>query len=313
MTFPSLRDFWPRLRARLPRWLLILGWAGRDFVIDDGLHWSSSIAFYGVLSVFPLVLAAVNIAGRFTDPHGANQEAGEILDHVMPHAETVRDIIDKAIAAHHRMDWVSTLVLLYAGGRAFSVLIRALNVACDLDEIYGYFQRLLVETAMLGSVGLFFLGLLLSHLVGPELGRGSAPFPQVRTALLALAGWTLPSVLLLAGFFCLYKFVPRRRCHWQSALLGALAASVLCLGAKPLFGFYVGRLASYNQVYGWLTIGIVLMIWAEVLAIITLYGGELASHIQMIVYDGLGGEEVSRRHRARSPGRSSGPGNGGPE
>ncbi|MEO5721797.1 MAG: hypothetical protein ABIR71_10045 [Chthoniobacterales bacterium] len=60
-------------------------------------------------------------------------------------------------------------------------------------------------------------------------------------------------------------------------------------------------MASYSQVYGWLAIGIILLVWADIVAIITLYGGELASHIQMMAYDGLSGAEVSRRHRERSP------------
>ena len=61
----------------------------------------------------------------------------------------------------------------------------------------------------------------------------------------------------------------------------------------------------------WLTIGIVFMIWAEILAAITLFGGEIASHIQMMAFDGLSGQEVGRRHRLRSPGRSIEGGTGG--
>ena len=98
--------------------------------------------------------------------------------------------------------------------------------------------------------------------------------------------------------------MPRGRCNWQSAFLGAAAATALCTAAKPIFVIYISRLASYSQVYGWLTIGVVLMIWAEILAVLTLYGGEVASHVQMMVYDGLSGEEVSHRHRLRSPGRA---------
>ena len=304
MAFQFFQRAWRHVRDHVPKWMRILGYAGRDFVIDDGLHWAAAIAFYGVLSIFPLVLAGVTVASWFTDTHGASQQASEMLRHVMPHADTVRDIIDKAIAARHHTGVLSIVLLLYTGGRAFTVLIRALNVACDMNETYGFFQRLLVEMAMLLSVGVLFLGALVANLLVPVLGGVLAPLPHGRAALVGLLGWTLPSLLLLGGFFCLYKFVPRQRCNWQSALLGSAAATALCAAAKPIFVVYISRLASYSQVYGWLTIGIVLMIWAEILAVITLYGGEVASHIQMMAYDGLSGQEVSHRHLLRSPGHA---------
>ena len=304
MALKSFQRFWRYIRDHAPKWMQILGCAGRDFLVDGGLHWSAAIAFYGVLSIFPLVLAGVTVASWFTDTAGASQQASEMLRHVMPHADTVHDIIDKAIAARHHTGLFSILVLLYTGGRAFAVLIQALNVACDMNETYGFFQRSLVEMAMLLTIGALFLGALVANLLVPMLGEALASLPHGGAALMRLFGWILPSVLLLGGFFCLYKLVPRQRCNWQSALLGSVAATTLCAVAKPIFIVYISRLASYSEVYGWLTIGIVFMIWAEILAAITLYGGELASHIQMIVYDGLSGQEVSRRHRLRSPGYS---------
>ncbi len=216
MAFPFFQRAWKSVRDHVPKWMQILGYAGRDFVIDDGLHWAAAIAFYGVLSIFPLVLAGVTVASWFTDTHGASQQASEMLRHVMPHADTVRDIIDKAIAARHHTGVFSIVLLLYTGGRAFTVLIRALNVACDMNETYGFFQRVLVEMAMLLSVGGLFLGALVANLLVPVLGGVLAPLPHGRAALVGLLGWTLPSLLLLGGFFCLYKFVPRQRCNWQS-------------------------------------------------------------------------------------------------
>ena len=282
----------------------MVGCSARDFVIDDGIHWSAAVAFYGVLSLFPLVLAGVDIAAWFIDPRGASQQASQLLSHIMPHAGTVRDIIDKAVASRHRTGPISIVFLLYSGGRAFAILIRALSIAADMNERDGFLARLLEELGMLLSVGLLFLGALITNLLVPVLGSMLAPLPHGKAAIMGLIGWTVPSLLLLGGFFCLYKFVPRHRCNWQSSFVAALAATTLCVGAKPLFTFYVSRLASYSQVYGWLTIGIVFMIWAQVLSVITLYGGELGSHIQMMVYDGLSGQEVGRRHRLRSPGRS---------
>ena len=303
------QERWQRDQARLTRWVFILGWSGRDFMVDDALHWAAAIAFYGVLSVFPMVLAGVDLATWFVDLHGASQKANELLRPVIPRSDIVRDIVVKAIRDRHHINVLSFLFLIYAGGRVFSILIRALNIACDLDEIYGWFYRLLVELGMLVSIGMLFLVALVVSLAAPLFGDPLAPVPQIKGLVLGLIDWTLPPLLLLGGFFCLYKFIPRHRCNWQSALIGAVAATAGCVGAKPVFLLYIGRLASYSAIYGWLTFGIVLMIWAQIVSVITLYGGELASHVQMMVYDGLSGEEVNRRHRRRSP-TSNGQGEG---
>ena len=308
MLFELVRRGYRYISDHAPNWVQILGYAGRDLVIDDGLHWSAAIAFYGVLSIFPLALAGVTVASWFVSTHGAGEQASQILRHVMPHADTVRDIIDKAVAARHHTGLLSFAFLLYTGGRGFAVLIRALNVACDMNKPYGFFERLLVEMAMLLCVGVLFLGALVANLLVPLLNEVLAPLPHGRATLMELLGWILPSLMLLGGFFCLYKFVPRHRCNWQSAFLGSTSATALCSAAKPIFIVYISRLASYSQVYGWLTIGIVLMIWAEILAIITLYGGEIASHVQMMAYDGFSGREVSRRHLLRSPKYAAEPG-----
>ena len=300
----TVRARWRHACDHAPRWVQILGYAGRDFVVDDGLAWAAAVAYYGLLSLFPLVLAGVAIAAWFIDPHWASQQASQTLGHFMPGVDTVRDIINKAIADRQRTGLLSVGFLIYAGGRAFSVLIRALNIACDMDEVYGFFHRFLVEIGMLLSIGLLFIGALVSSLLVPVLSGILAPIPHAQGLFLAVIGWTFPALLLLGGFFSLYKFVPRHRCNWQSALLAASVATAGCLGARPLFAFYVTKLASFSQIYGWLAIGIIFLIWAQIIAVITLYGGELASHIQMMAYDGLSGNEVSRRHLLRSPRRS---------
>ncbi len=303
MTFAFPSALSRGLREKTPRWLAIAGYSARDFFIDGGAHLSAAIAFYAVLSLFPLALAGVSIAAWFIEPQWAIEQASRVLGGVTPHAQTIRDIIQKAIAARSHTDLVSLFVLLWAGTRVFAVLVRALNIACDVDNAYGFFRGLLVQLGMLLSVGLLFVGALVVDLVVPLLRYVLGTIPHGRAIGLSVIGWTLPAILLTGGFYCLYKFVPRHRCNWQSALLGALVATGLTLVARPIFLTYVGQMASYSDIYGWLAIGIILLVWAEIVAIITLYGGELASHIQMIAYDGLSGAEVTQKHRNRSPDR----------
>ncbi len=306
MNLDLLRNLWRKARAHSPRWLSILGCTARDFVVDHGPQWSAAVAFYCILSLFPLALAGVSIAAWFIDPQWAVEKASDLLGQMTPRAETIHDIIAKAVAARGPTGLLSFVLLLWTGSRVVAVLIRALNIACDVDESYGFFRRLLVELGVLLSVGLLFIAALAADLLGPLAGSALESVPADKATALAVLRWTLPALLLTVGFFGLYKFVPRHRCNWQSALLGSLTATALILGARPLFAMYVGTLAGYQDIYGWLAIGIVLLVWAQIVAVLTLFCGELTSHIQMMAYDGLSGDEVGRRHRVRSPVRSEG-------
>lgn len=305
MSSSPLRQWWRENRGTLPRWVQIVGCASRDFVVDGGLHWSAAIAYYSILSLFPLALAGVSVAAWFIDPQWAIERASQVVGDAMPRVETVQKIISKAVAARGQTGLLSLIVLLWAGSRVFAVLIRALNIAFDVDYPYGFLKRLGVELLMLLSIGVLFIVALLSDLLPPVIGFLFGAIPAGKALALAALGWVVPALMLGAGFFCLYRFVPRRACNWQSALIAALAATILVLGARPIFLTYVGRLATYSQIYGWLAIGIVLLVWAQIVAVVTLFCGELASHIQMMAYDGISGEEVARKHRERSP-QSSG-------
>jgi|GEM_PF-1627877 len=306
MNLDLLRNLWQRARALSPRWLRILGCSVRDFVVDNGPQWSAAVAFYSILSLFPLALAGISIAAWFIDPQWAVGKASDLLGQITPRAEPIREIIGKAVAARGPTGLLSIVLLLWTGSRVVGVLIRALNIACDVDETSGFFRRLFVELSVLLSVGVLFIAALVADLLGPLLGSALESLPVGKATTFAVLRWTLPALLLAVGFFGLYKFVPRHRCNWQSALLGSLTATALILGARPLFTMYVDTLAGYQHIYGWLAIGIVLLVWAQILAALTLFCGELASHIQMMAYNGLSGEEVGRRHRVRSPMRTEG-------
>jgi len=305
MNLDPLRNLWRQARAHSPRWLRILGCSARDFMVDNGPQWSAAVAFYSILSLFPLALAGVSIAAWFIDPQWAVGKASDLLGQITPRAETIREITGKAVAARGQTGLLSFVLLLWTGSRVVAVLIRALNIACDVDETYGFFRRLFVELSVLLSIGLLFIAALVADLLGPVLGAALESIPAGKATALAVLRWTLPALFLAVGFFGLYKFVPRHRCNWQSALLGSLTATALILGARPLFAMYVGTLAGYRHIYGWLAIGIVLLVWAQIVAVLTLFCGGLASHIQMMAYDGLSGDEVGRRHRVRSPGRAA--------
>jgi membrane protein len=274
----------------------------KDLITDNAPQWAAAISYYSLLSLFPLLLAAVSGAAYFVDSHWAVQKATDLLDEFVPQGgDLVREIVFGVIEARGPAGFLSFVVLLWTGSRVFGVLIRALNIIYDVDQPPGFWNRLLLELGMTLSVGLLFVLSLTSGFTLDLLWRLLQVLPSGRDSTLGFIKWLVPALLIFTTFFLIYRLIPRGRQDRRAALVGAGTALVLFLLARHFFLSYVEQFAKYNLVYGSLAIVIAFLVWAWLVAFITLFGGELASHYQMIVLERQSPTEVGRRHEERSP------------
>ena len=76
----SLQDLRSWLNRDGRRWLWrILKLATRNFFKNEGPTWAAAIAYYSLLSLFPLLLAAASIASYFVDPSWAVLQALSLI------------------------------------------------------------------------------------------------------------------------------------------------------------------------------------------------------------------------------------------
>jgi membrane protein len=278
----------------------------RDFFTDSGPLWAAAIAFYSLLSAFPLMLGAIIIGSYFMETAAAVDWATRLLATFLPMGEEeMIEVVEEALEARGTVGLISLTVLFWSGSRVFSAVTIALNIAYDVDEHYGFLKRTMVEFTLLLTLGaLFVLALgsrMLLNVVWDQLAwlppRGSVAFNVVTGAASVL--------LLFVTFFLVYHFVPRRKVDWRANLTGAILATLLFMLAQPLFTGYLRWFANYNILYGSLAIIVVVVLWAWIVAMILLFGGEVAAHIQDMVFEGKSRQEVEERHLERSPVRAA--------
>ncbi len=272
----------------------------KDFYHDQGPKWAAAVAYYALLSAFPLLLATASLAAYFVEPAWAVDQLTPVIDEYLPQAAgQVESIVKGALEARGAIGLVSFLSLLWTGTRVFGAVTVALNIAAGVEDQYGPVKRFGWEILMLLTVGLVFVlafaGQPSVRLLWQVLGR------EVGTVAFQLVNEVLPIVLLSAAFLLAYRFVPRSRPDWPSALVGASIATILFLVARSLFFYYLGRLGDYDQIYGILATAIVLQVWAWLVANILILGGEISAHTQEMLIEGKPAEEVERGHLIRSP------------
>jgi membrane protein len=276
--------------------------SAKDFANDNGPQWAAAIAYYSLLSIFPLLLAATSIAAYFVDQQWAIQQGSQLMRNLLPGStQFVRRVIENVVATRGQVGFFSILLLVWSGSRVFGVITKALNIAYDVNESYGFLKRTLLELLMTLTIGILFVLALGSRIVMGFL-ESSIRIPVLQQALLyRLLGDAVPAGLLLASLYLMYRYVPRRRIARQAAFAGSVLFTVLFLLAQPIFTGYINTFANYSLVYGPLAIVVTLVLWAWITSNLLIFGGELASHIQDMLIDQKSEQEVDAHHKKRDP------------
>ena len=280
----------------------VLAQSVRDTFVDSVPQWAAAVAWYALLSAFPLMLVGGWIASFFVDAAWAADQLASLLDDFIPQGDNdLESMVEEAFAARNQVGLIAFGGLLFTGTRVFDTLTRALNIAFDIGQSYGFFKRLLVDAAMLLSIGGLFIVALMSGFLTRLLWEAVDVLPAQEGLAYAIVTWAFRATLLFVTFFLVYRYVPRGNVQARSAAAGAATAVALFMLSNPIFQYYVQRFGNFNAIYGSLAILVIIMIWVYIVCLITLFGGEVAAHTEDMVYKGHSAEEVGQRHNERSP------------
>jgi membrane protein len=280
-------------------WLEMVLQTARDLRRANVLEWAATLAFYALLSLFPLLLALMIAASYFVDPAWATGQAVELLGEFLPKGEfEIEEIVNGAIDSRRRTGIISVVVLLVTGRRILGALTKALNLVSDVDEQRDSIKRrIAVELSMVvGLIGALLLGFAARPLVAFTWETLELiPGPDGR--LLDIVQVAVRAALLMVTFTLVYAVVPRGERYWRAAAAGALVATSLFLAAQVGFTLVIDILwSNLTPIYGPLALGALLLSWAWYIALITLIGGSLASHIKVMVLERRPAADASRAH-----------------
>jgi membrane protein len=280
----------PRTPAQVerPSWKVITKRTFREFSTDKCTDIAASLTYYGILSVFPAILALVSLLGVIGQGHKATDALLGILNSVAPGstAKLLRGPIENAVnspASGWALVFGIVLAIWSASGYigAFS---RAMNRIYEIDEGRPFWklkpQQLLVTVISLVLVAIVALILVVSgpvtRALGDALGLGSLP-----RIVWEVAKWPLLLIVVVAIIAILYYATPNARqpkFRWIS--MGALLAIIVLGVATLLFGLYVATFANYARTYGSLAGVIVFLLWVWIANLALLFGAEFDAEME---------------------------------
>ncbi len=282
-----------------------------EFSEDNLTDWASALTYYGLLALFPALIALVSIVGLVADPAATTKALTQIITKVGPAsaADALAGPI-KSITANRSAAGLGLILGLvaalwsasgYVGG-----FIRASNVIYETPEGRAIWKlrplQMLVTLITVILVAVVALSLVLT---GPIVSAVAAPLGLGPVAVTAwnYAKWPVLIVIVLFIIMLLYYATPNVKLRgFRWVLPGALFALVIWLVASAAFAFYVANFGSYNKTYGTLAGIVIFLIWLWITNVALLLGAELNAERERSIElrDGLTGAERELQLEPRS-------------
>jgi membrane protein len=242
---------------------------------DNLTGMAAMVAYNLMLSVFPLALVALFVAGRILASEDIESSVVEDLQRLFPDAaeSTLLDGLDRVRESSTTVGIVAIVAATWFSASFWGALDTAF---CRIyhRECRSWVQQKLFGLGMLAVVLLFFVASVSIPALQGFVLRGTEDLPfglgNIRGVVytLTLAG----GMLLLFGILCLvYWRVPRGPIPWRCVWPGALGAVVAMGVVDYVFPLYLTSVSTLRVGTSFVFVLIVL-VWFYALALILLAG-----------------------------------------
>ena len=282
----------------------------REMSDDDATHMAAGLAYYAVLSLFPLSIGLISLLGMILESETAKTEIVGFLESYLPGSG---DLLATNAAATWQvrglLGIISFLGLFWSASLLFGAITRSVNRAWDIHKDRPFYIDKVRHIAMAFSVAPLFLmsigATTVLHMVGsveiPLVGEIDLLNHYGINVLTRL----VPLVFTVTIFLLIYKFTPNTQTHWRYIFPGALVAGILFEVAKSIFAFYLDNFANYERVYGSLASVVIMLAWTYFSGLILIAGAEFSSEYERMELGVERGQVVADRRPSSANGPPS--------
>ena len=250
---------------------------------DEAARLAASLALYTLLSIAPMLVIAVSVAGMVFGAEAARgqishqistivgPEAGKAIEGLVANAQNPSSGILSSI--------VGTAVLIFGASGVFGELQSTLNRIWEVKPkpgrgIMGILRdRFLSFSMVMGVAFLLLVSLVASAALAGMTGyfQSVIPLPGLWHIVDIVVGLALETVI----FALMFKVVPDVQISWRDVWVGGLATAVAFSIGRIALAWYVGRSATESP-FGAAGSLVALVVWVYYSAQILFLGAEFA-------------------------------------
>ena len=260
----------------------------REFSADELNDRAASLTYYGVLALFPGLIALLSIVGLVGD---------SVTDELLSNIRTIspgpaRDILESTVenVAGSRGQAgvafaIGVLLALNSASGYIAAFTRASNAIYEVEEGRPVWklkpQQIGIVLVMVLALVLVTSAVVVTGPVAEEVGKVFGVDGGTTVAIWDIA--KIPVILAVVSvmFAFLYKAAPNvKQPGFPFFSPGGVVALVIWLLASALFALYLGTFASYSKTYGSLGGVIAFLVWFWITNLAILFGAEFNAELQ---------------------------------
>ena len=248
----------------------------KTFKIDTTLA-AAGIAFFALLSLFPLILLIVAVSSIWFEPLWVESKLVLQLEFMIPGlSKLLGENFERIVMARSSVSQLASLVLIWSGSTLFSIMARALDSVWDSREVRTGWRYRGMSLLFVIALSIAILpAIFVATTVVPIIDHFTPNFvSQAYSVITPFVSILVSSVL----FGLLYRFVPHNRPTWKEVRLGAVTCGILWELAKRGFLLYTANyLSTSNLVYGSFSTIIAFLFWVYLSGVIFFFGAQLSA------------------------------------
>ena len=268
-------------------WSGVLKRTIREFKEDELVDRAAALTYYGVLAIFPAILALVSVLGLVGQ--SATQPLIDNLGKVAP--GPAKDIFTTAIQNLQKSRGAGGIIFivglalaLWSASGYVAAFMRASNAIYEIEEGRPIWKkapvRLGVTLVLVVLLAITALAVVLTgglaQQAGNLLGLGKSA-----VTVWDIAKWPVLLLIVSVMFAILYWASPNvKQPGFRWFTPGGILAVIVWILASAAFAFYVANFGSYNKTYGALGGVIIFLVWLWLSNIAVLLGAEFNAELE---------------------------------
>jgi membrane protein len=266
-----LREIWETIKE-----------TGSDWSDDNASRLAAALAYYALLSLAPLLVIAVAVAGFFFGTDAARGKVAAELGGIVggDAAQSIQTVVNAAESpAKGVLGTIAGVATLFFGASGvFGELQSSMNTVWEVKPKPGggllreVRRRFFSFTMVLGVAFLLLISLVVSSVLS-SLGAFFEGFLPGGEVLWQVLNFAVSLAIVALLFAVIFKYLPDAKIRWADVWVGGAVTALLFTIGKFALGLYIGK-AAVGSAYGAAGSIIALVVWVYYATQIFLLGAE---------------------------------------
>jgi membrane protein len=268
-----------------PRHLLpLLKDAASDWVDDGAMRLSSSLAYYAIFSLAPLLVIVISMAGFAFAEDAARLHLSQGITRLAGKGagEAIQAAVQSSAAKKKTgvpATVFSTALLLFGASTVFAELKDALNriwgvVVKPGRPFFALLRDRFLSFSIVLAIGFLLLVSLTMSVLLAVLGFHMSGRMQLSPAVWQAWDFVISLAVVTGLFAMIFKILPNVRMRWRDVWLGAVTTSLLFTLGKLFIGYYLAT-SSIASSFGAAGSVVIVLAWFYYSACILFFGAEI--------------------------------------